>query len=775
MLHLQQIINCDIYKSLITKEKDYNMRIFNQIKWLPILVFLQIFGTDFVNAQCNLSDLTLEVSDCDETDFVDMTVNFNFTGQGSQGFTIIGNGTNYGNFEYSALPVTLFGLEGNCETEYEFIIRDTQDPTCSVFAEYGTICCDQFCELTIDSLMTSECLEDTYSISLYASTNSAIENITVSINGLILLETPYTLNPIIIEDLPSDLIGNNVITICNSVDSDCCASYTFLNPCECTISNVTADIIDCELVDSSYYAIFDFDHAATNDSFQMGYSEGGNNNFLGVFAYADLPITAGPIFMSDNEREILIVDTDNFFCFAPAFLGVVNDCNIECQIFNLFAESYQCEEGQYYIDFEFETEDIEGSTFEVIVDDVNYGSYTYGENFYSVGPINQNCDDPPLLVIEDSNITFCKDFFNFDEPICCGVLCEFNEFSATAECNDTEEVIITFQYENFATNENSQLFVVFQNEEFGPFIGPSGAESITIPLLADGTYSLDIFVGGNEACSANTSFVISCPEVNCSISNLLAEAQECIDGSFFVNIQFDAEDVSETFEILGNGQNYGTFTYGETFYTVGPIDGDCETIYEFVIIDQEDPSCMGVFEFTEPICCSTCEYIEASVALIDCIEDVYTITIELEYQDAEEGFLVYFLDDTIVATYNQLPLEITNLPIGVEIEITITSANDEECTITTTSFLESCFDSIDDLIFSEITIFQNQTYLSLSNSSNESYQYLITSTSGQSLTKGFIKSKTTKEISTQNLNNGIYFITLMNEGRLETKKIVIVK
>ncbi len=776
MLLLQQIINCDIYKSLITKEKDYIMRIFKHIKWLPILVFFQIICCLTINAQCTLSDLTLEVSDCNESDLVDMTIDFNFTGEGDQGFTILGNGTNYGNFEYSSLPVTLMGLEGNCETEYEFIIRDTQDPTCSIFTEYGLICCDESCSLTIDSLVTSECIDDVYSISLYTSTNWDIENITVSINGINSLEIPYTSDPIIVDDIPSDFIGNNVITICSSIDHTCCASYTFLNPCECTISNITADIIDCELVDSSYYAIIDFDHAATNDSFQMGYSDAGNNNFLGVFAYTDLPVTAGPIFMSENEREILIVDSNNFFCFAPAFLGIVDDCNIECQIYNVFAESYECEDGQYYIDVEFDTEDIEGSTFDVLVDDVNYGSFTYGENFYSVGPINQNCDAPPLVVIEDSEITFCKDFFNFDEPICCGIACEFNEFEATSECNDADEIIITFQYENFATNENSQLFVVFQNQEHGPYVGPSGAESITIPMLADGTYGLDIFVGGNEACSATTTFEVSCPPVvECSITNVFAEAQECLDGTFFVDIEFDAVEVSETFEITGNGQSYGSFSYGEDFYTIGPLDGDCETIYEFVIRDISFMDCSGIYEFEEPVCCSSCEYTEASVALIDCIDDFYTITIELEYLDTEEGFFVYFLDDTIVAMYDQLPLEITNLPVGEEIEITITSTNDEECTITTTSFLESCFDSTDDIIFSDITIFQNQEYLSLSNDGIESYQYMITSVNGQSINKGYIKSKTIEEISTQNLKNGIYFITLFNNGRLATKKIVIVQ
>ena len=37
-------------------------------------------------------------------------------------FAIVGNGINYGTFAYFNLPVTLIGLDADCETEYEFVI-----------------------------------------------------------------------------------------------------------------------------------------------------------------------------------------------------------------------------------------------------------------------------------------------------------------------------------------------------------------------------------------------------------------------------------------------------------------------------------------------------------------------------------------------------------------------------------------------------------------------------------------------------------------------------
>ena len=58
------------------------------------------------------------------------------------GFIVAGNGVTYGSFGYADLPVTIGPLEGDGETDWEFIVIDLGDPTCSAFTELGVINCE---------------------------------------------------------------------------------------------------------------------------------------------------------------------------------------------------------------------------------------------------------------------------------------------------------------------------------------------------------------------------------------------------------------------------------------------------------------------------------------------------------------------------------------------------------------------------------------------------------------------------------------------------------
>ncbi|MFT6336012.1 MAG: hypothetical protein ACJATI_002767 [Halioglobus sp.] len=749
------------------------MKIIQRLSQISIIFIIAFIFPSISISQCDLSNLSVTESDCNDASLVDLMIDFNFTGEGNQGFTILGNGMNYGNFEYSSLPITLNGIEANCDTEYEFIIRDIQDPTCSVFTEYGIICCGNACNLEILSITTSECMDEIFSLTAVTNPMSAGTLVNVFINGVVISQIELDENPFTLEDITVDQIGVNTISICTATDADCCNSITFLNPCECATSNVTAEIIDCNEMDSSYFAIIDFEYAATADSFQMGYNDGNDSNFLGVFAYSDLPVTAGPIFWSENEREILISDIGDFFCFNTVFLGVVNDCDINCQIINVFAESYECEEGQYYIDVEFDTEDIEGSTFDVIVDGINYGSYIYGENFYSVGPINQNCESAPVVIIQDSEVEGCSDFFNFDEPICCGVLCEFTTFDASSICNDAEEVIISFEYNNPSTTANNQFFVIFGDMQFGPYNGPSGEGEFSVNLLADGVYNLSIYVSGNEACSAETSVIVLCPMEECLITEVFAEAHECIDGQFLIDVVLEASGVSDSFELIGNNQSYGFFSYGQTFYTIGPLQGDCETIYEFVIVDQEDNNCQGSYAFNEPICCQVCEYGEMDIAIIDCVDDQYTITIDFEYEDSNESFDLSFLGEIFTYDYTQLPLEIINLPVNTEIEITASSLSDKECTTSGVSFLENCYDAVTEDEINALVITQNEAFITTLNPTNKAFEIILTSITGIVIETSVLRANSKYNFQKDALSNGLYFVSFVHEDAINTKKIVI--
>jgi hypothetical protein len=638
--------------------------LFNRLSLL-VLLFVFSFSTEMIS-QCAITDLVVTNSDCDDTDKFSIEINFDFTGTGMNGFQVLGNGNNYGTFQYEDLPLTIDGLIGNCDVELDFIVRDVIDPTCSAFVEYGTVCCDDICSISITDFETTECDGLSYAINLNLEYDFVGDSgYNIDINGANYGDYSYEDLPLNIDGLTSAEGELNIITICDIDIPECCTQFSFLDPCVCSFTNIISTIVECDESDTTYYTLINFDHVATNDSFQMGYSNGGTNIFLGTFAYANLPVLAGPIMLSTNEQEILIVDTDDFFCFNSAYLGIVDDCTIECQLFNVFAEASMCEEGEYFMDVEFEGKDLQGSNFEIIVDGTSYGTFEYGENFYTIGPIPSNCDLAPTVVVQDSGVEACSDFYNFSEPICCQAGCNFTSFEVSTVCG-LDIITLNGTFENNGAML-SFYFVQFMGTSYGPFLYGDFTFSIQVPLLPNGEYEIIINDSNDPDCQISTTFDAQCDEEPCIIFEVFAEALECNGEVFFVDLEFEyAGEVSDSFEVTGNGMNYGTFAYGNQFYTLGPLTGDCETIYEFFVSDQILEGCNAFFEFEEPICCSN----ECSISDIEIIEfeckdqlNILSLTLNFTYEDTNSAMFNASIDGLLLGTFNY-----SDLPVTIEVE-----------------------------------------------------------------------------------------------------------
>lgn len=655
------------------------------LKLVTVSAFmLSLLSTDLLHGQCTLDNLSIEAQACTGNDVFSVVIAFDVTNGSDTGFTVLGNGANYGQFSYEELPITINALPGNCVTSYEFIVRDLADPTCAIFDELGVICCGQDCDISLADAEVGDCSDDgnfSLSLAFTAMNISSNDSLTVTVNGDVQAIVSGSQTEITLDNQTSVTSGSNTIEICSQQIPDCCTTGTFVNPCQCNINNITAQVVDCDSDSMTYFAVINFDHVATNDSFQMGYSDEGDNNFLGVFAYADLPIIAGPINMSDNEREMLIVDKEDFFCFNSAFLGVVNDCDIACQISNVFAESYNCDDGAYFMDVEFDTEDIEGSTFSILVDGVDYATFTYGQTFYTVGPIIQNCFAPPIVVIQDSEIQSCSDFFNFDEPICCSTDCFFAELVADIECSDDGEVTLYVDYMNTSVPPGTSFFLSFNGLQFGPYSPTSGTAILELEALAEGEYTITISADTAEECSETAFFTVDCTS-DCEIS-FIEEFDFICDGDVaFAVIGVESVGVSDSFTIIGNGQSYGTFAYdGSSFYSVGPLDPDCETIYEFVISDLSDPDCQGTIALSSPICCTICNIRDLTISDVECDGDeIRVIVVDFLFDETASDSFAMRIDLTLVDifAYSDLPLALSGI-FDPSFTIDIEDVSDPAC------------------------------------------------------------------------------------------------
>jgi len=154
---------------------------------------------------------------------------------------------------------------------------------------------------------------------------------------------------------------------------------------------------------------------------------------------------------------------------------------------------------------------------------------------------------------------------------------------------------------------------------------------------------------------------------DCTINEVFAEAHPCdSDGNIFVDIEFNVENPEgPAFEIRGNGVSYGIFDYGSDFYTIGPIEGNCSTLYEFVVIDTTNTACMNFYAFDDVICCTDeCEIYSIMIDSFSCNENgTYNFLLDFETQNVTNDFFDFFDDTHLINTfsYDSLPVYIEEI------------------------------------------------------------------------------------------------------------------
>lgn len=92
-----------------------------------------------------------------------------------------------------------------------------------------------------------------------------------------------------------------------------------------------------------------------------------------------------------------------------------------------------------------------------------------------------------------------------------------------------------------------------------------------------------------DCCKVKEFDTKDCSNFN-GCANLIVEAHDCEDGKFLVDLDFNFANAAMALPFRGTGFEYGTFNYNDLFITFGPLEGDCETDYEFVVKDVDDPN-----------------------------------------------------------------------------------------------------------------------------------------------------------------------------------------
>lgn len=532
--------------------------------------------------ECQLSNLKVEKTACSAEKTFYVVINFGYQGA-SECFTVQGNGVKYGTFKYSDLPIKIGPLKGNCETEYEFVIRDCVSEKCSLTHQLGKVCCESStCILSDLSIGKTECnAEGNFYASLKFNYKNTSDCFIVTGNGVKYGVYKYADLPVKIGPLKGDCKTNYEFVIFDCTNERCNVSGSLGVVCceqgtECKLYDLEYSKSECDK-NGEFIIKLKFKYQNTSDSFNV-FDQ--SKKFLGRFAFAKQPIVVGPLKGDCTTKYILTVrDYKNEKCALEKEIGVVC-CNSgsDCKLDGLKIEKTECNgEKQFYAILNFTSKNT-SDCFTVQGNGVNYGTFPYSSLPIKIGPLKGDCETKYAFVIRD-----CK-------------------------------------------NEKCAL------------------EGLLGKVCCEGT--------GNS---------------DCELANLKIVKTSCTaDKIFFAYINFTHKNTSECFTLNGNGVHYGTFKYSQLPLKIGPLKGDCETNYQFVVRDCKNEKC-AVDGTLGKVCCEggtgggkDCNISDLNVSRSECTEEgTFYVKLNFKYQNVSECFVVKQNDNTISKfPYSMLPLEL---------------------------------------------------------------------------------------------------------------------
>lgn len=742
---------------------------------------------------CAFTDISVTPLECDGDNSYLISLNFTAESTSSNFFDVYSQGNYIGVYPYALLPVTIADFPGR-DVPFDIIeICDNGSTTCCTVYEFVGLECELECMVSNVFAEAQECLDDgTFYVDIEFDVENPPNNIFeirgngTSYGNFEFGDDFYTIGP---------LIGD-----CQTIyefgifpnDAENCQTFNvFAEPVCCEIA--ACEIVDIAVTEAEcvtgflQFVLNFFPSDFENTSFDL-FVGNGTTDFFGLYAVDDLPVAIDDFPTQANGQYVLtICENDNPDCCSAFEFNGPNCEGSECDIWDLFAESYDCDDdNNFFIDFEFAFANTSDDGFNVLVNGDFVESFLYGEDFYTVGPFDGSCDLEYEIQITDIGDNECSTDF-YVGFACCEEECEIAINLMELICLNEEEYQLLIDLETVGIN-NEFFDVLASSELLGTYSFDDLPLSLNFPISGNTNEVITICENDNDACCGILEFEsIECTPIgDCGIFEPSSEAYQCDDnGEFLVDIGFEYVDVSDQgFTIQGNGQNYGSFEYGEDIYTIGPLAGDCETLYEFIITDNGDPTCTNETFFTEVICCeSECFIDELQTEIISCDEDSqqFFVTLTFEFGSMNSGLFTISGNGQEYGIFGYGANNYTIGPLtggdGTSFEFIITDNEDGDCqAVLEYGPVDCTMVDLTETLETNLDLFYNGGIILIEGDAlAQSSELYIFDLSGKKILQYPLQNIQRQSIPWVAPSNGIYFMTIKSTENLRTWKIPVLK
>ncbi|MEO6131537.1 MAG: hypothetical protein ABIQ02_06795, partial [Saprospiraceae bacterium] len=264
-----------------------------------------------------------------------------------------------------------------------------------------------------------------------------------------------------------------------------------------------------------------------------------------------------------------------------------------CQITQVTATPLPCVGNNFMVSVNLQVNNPTSPGFTLAGNGIIYGTYLYSDLPVVVGP---------LLGDDLSNYEFIA--WDVDNPACqnyvsipaanCGPICHFSNFTMEkiiCLTNSVAAVTIDFDHQNTST---PTFDLYYENGQFVTTVLYASLPYALLNFTTNGAAPITVKVcdhNSQTCCQTFTVPAIDCNPTNCEIYNVIVDP-ECLTGNFVVHIDFDVDNpASDSFTVHGNSLNYGIFGYNQLPIVLGPLNGNSNINWDFIIQDSQLPSC----------------------------------------------------------------------------------------------------------------------------------------------------------------------------------------
>lgn len=390
----------------------------------------------------------------------------------------------------------------------------------------------------------------------------------------------------------------------------------------CEVDNLELNVIACSNDERSLYLVeLDFDVNHTELEFYDILLNGSwltSNNKRFITNTPDTLVLRLP---SANSGLTVWANGD-YNCRATINLeepkcDSLGNCSLE--VFDLHSTACN-EEGEYWVEVFVVAQN--GSPDGYFIEDISgvrWGPFEYFDSTIVIGPYNDLLAVVQEFTIIDASDETCRTSKQLINP--CREECTITALQLNPSvCDDSGQFMVNVEVE--AINGSDQGFYIEDvfRERFGPF-PYNGERLITLGPYVDLDDVPLVFTAidvANEDCQKQEDLFDVCGR--CRIEEVFYDPHPCDDnGQFSLDIEVIGRGSEEGYFIEFIGEQFGPFSYLDSFVTIGPLSTGFDVPPELRIFDAENPNCAW-YEIIEPPCNSSCD-LEIAIEIIDCNEE----------------------------------------------------------------------------------------------------------------------------------------------------------